>query len=50
MAHYVNNKDFLDALIKHREACAKAAEEGKDKPIVSNYIGDCILNIATHLS
>ena len=50
MAHYVNNKDFLDALIKHREACAKALEEGKNKPIVSNYIGDCILKIATHLS
>ena len=50
MAHYVNNKDFLDALIKHRDACAVAKEEGKDKPIVSNYIGDCILKIATHLS
>ena len=50
MAHYVNNKDFLDALIKHRAACALAKEEGKDKPIVSNYIGDCILKIATHLS
>ena len=50
MAHYVNNKDFLDALIKHRAACALAEEEGKDKPIVSNYIGDCILKIATHLS
>ena len=50
MAHYVNNKDFLDALIKHREACEKAAQEGKDKPIISNYIGDCILKIATHLS
>ena len=50
MAHYVNNKDFLDALIKHREACVKALEEGRDKPIVSNYIGDCILKIANHLS
>jgi len=50
MAHYVNNKDFLDALIKHREACAKALEEGKEPPIVSNYIGDCILKIANHLS
>jgi hypothetical protein len=50
MAHYVNNKDFLDALIKYREAVAKAAEEGKDKPILSNYIGECILKIATHLS
>jgi hypothetical protein len=50
MAHYVNNKDFLNALIEHKENCAKALEEGRDKPIVSNYIGDCILKIATHLS
>ena len=50
MAHYVNNKDFLEALIKHKEACALALEEGRDKPIVSNYIGDCILKIANHLS
>lgn len=50
MAHYVNNKDFLDALIKHRDKCAEASKEGKEKPIVSNYIGDCILKIATHLS
>ena len=50
MAHYVNNKDFLDALIEYREKCAKAEEEGKPKPIVSNYIGECILKIATHLS
>ena len=50
MAHYVNNKDFLDALIEYREKCVKASEEGKPKPIVSNYIGECILKIATHLS
>ena len=50
MAHYVNNKDFLDALIEYREKCAKALEEGKPKPVVSNYIGECILKIATHLS
>lgn len=50
MAHYVNNADFLKALIEHREKCAKALAEGKEKPIVSNYIGDCILKIANHLS
>jgi hypothetical protein len=50
MAHYVNNADFLKALIEYRELKAKAEAEGKDKPIVSNYIGECILKIATHLS
>jgi len=50
MAHYVNNADFLQALIEYRSKCKQAKEEGKQKPIVSNYIGECILKIATHLS
>jgi hypothetical protein len=50
MAHYVNNADFLKALIEYREKKAQAEAEGKPKPIVSNYIGECILKIATHLS
>lgn len=50
MAHYVNNADFLQALIEYREKKAQAEAEGKPKPIVSNYIGECILKIATHLS
>lgn len=50
MAHYVNNADFLKALIEYRELKQKAEAEGKPKPIVSNYIGECILKIATHLS
>ena len=50
MAHYVNNADFLKALIEQKEKRALALEEGRPVPIVSNYIGDCILKIATHLS
>jgi DNA-directed RNA polymerase specialized sigma24 family protein len=50
MAHYVNNKDFLDALIKYRDEVVLAEQEGRPKPILSNYIGECILKIANHLS
>jgi hypothetical protein len=50
MAHYVNNADFLQALIEYRKKCKDAESEGNSKPIVSNYIGECILKIATHLS
>jgi DNA-directed RNA polymerase specialized sigma24 family protein len=50
MAHYVNNKDFLAAIIEMRDKKKEAEEKGLPKPIVSNYIGDCILKIATHLS
>jgi hypothetical protein len=50
MAHYVNNKEFLDALIEYRDKCKEAEKDGKEKPRVTNYIGECILKIATHLS
>lgn len=50
MAHYVNNKDFLDAIIEMKRKAKEAEEKGLPKPIVSDYIGECILKIATHLS
>lgn len=50
MAHYVNNKDLLDAIIDMKNKVKEAEEKGLPKPIVSNYIGECILKIATHLS
>jgi len=48
--HYVNNKEFLAALIKHREDIEIAEIQGKDKPRIPRYIGECFLKIATHLS
>jgi hypothetical protein len=48
--HYVNNRDFLDALVVYRNEVKKCLAEGKDKPKVPNYIGECFLKIATHLS
>lgn len=48
--HYVNNPDFLAALKEYRLQVQAAKEEGRDKPIVSNYIGECLLLIATRLS
>jgi len=48
--HYVNNKEFLAALIEHREKVAIAELKGLPKPRISNYLGECFLKIATHLS
>ena len=48
--HYVNNKELLEALIVYRAKVARAAEEGKPKPRITNYLGSCFLKIATHLS
>ena len=49
-SHYVNNKEFLKAMIEWRERCAEAENDGKIQPPVTNYIGECFLKIATHLS
>ena len=50
MAHYVNNADFLKAISEYRAKVQEAKEKGLEKPMVSNYIGECILKIANHLS
>ena len=48
--HYVNNKEFLEAMVAWGEKCAEAKQNGKEQPPVTNYIGECFLKIATHLS
>jgi hypothetical protein len=48
--HYVNNADFLQALIDYRDKCAIAKTDGKEDPQIPNYIGECFYKIADHLS
>ena len=48
--HYVDNKKFLHAMIEHRLKVQKAEENKRKKPVVTNYIGECFLKIANHLS
>lgn len=48
--HYVNNKDFLDAIIEYKLAIKKSESLNETKPRITRYIGECFLKIATHLS
>ena len=48
--HYVNNKEFLAAIVEYKDKVALAAERGEAKPRITNYLGECFLKIATHLS
>ena len=62
--HYVNNKEFLAALVKYREDVeiryikkygeppdkAGRASKWDTKPEIPRYIGECFLKIANHLS
>ena len=48
--HYVNNKQFLEAIVERKLLLKEAEESDLPKPQVTNYLGECILKIANHLS
>ena len=48
--HYVNNKEFHEALVEHKRKVNLSNEKNIPPPMISNYLGDCFLKIATHLS
>ena len=49
--HYVDNKEFLAEMIKFKEIIAEAKSKGDDsRQRVPNYIGECFVKIAEHLS
>ena len=62
--HYVNNKELLEALIVYRSKVetsfmeingreptkADRSQHWPGKPQITNYLGECFLKIATHLS
>ena len=48
--HYVNNKEFLAAMIEWNNRCKEAKTQNKPPPPITNYIGECFLKIANHLS
>lgn len=49
-AHYVDNKKFFQALVEYKQQVEHAKAHQLPKPKVSEYIGECFLKIATHLS
>lgn len=50
IVHYVNNEDFCKALIKYKEDCKYAEDNGKSNPRIPEYIGKCFMKIAEGLS
>ena len=48
--HYVDNKKFLAAIIERKELMAESEAAGDGPPQITNYLGECILKIANHLS
>ncbi len=48
--HYVNNNDLYVAMIKHKDLKHASELNKTPPPQVSNYIGECIMKISTHLA
>ena len=48
--HYVNNKEFLEALENYFAEVERAKLNDQPKPPIPRYIGECFLKIANHLS
>lgn len=48
--HYINNEDFLKALVDYKAKCEDAKKNGTKEPPIPNYIGECWMKIAEGLS
>ena len=48
--HYVNNKDFSQAVVEYCQTVGEAKKAASDIPLVPDYIARCFLKIAEGLS
>jgi len=49
-ADYVSNQELYDALVEYRKKSTDADNAGRKKPKLPDFIGECILKIASRLS
>jgi hypothetical protein len=49
-ADYVSNSDLYDALVDYRKKSNDAENAGRKKPKLPDFIGECVLKIASRLS
>lgn len=49
-AHYIDNKEFYSKISEWKKQYNEASENGKPKPPVTNYLGECFVKIANHLA
>ena len=48
--HYVNNKEFSQAVVDYVNSVNESRTEGKDEPVITDYICRCFLKISDGLS
>ena len=48
--HYVNNKEFLAAIVEYKYLIQLAEQKREPRPVIPRYLGECFMKIARHLS
>jgi hypothetical protein len=48
--HYINNNEFFDAMVEWKKNVIENESCGEPKPPITEYIGECFMKIAEHLS
>ena len=48
--HYVDNKEFYAEMIEWKRLVKEAEESDEGRPPINEYIGECFVKIANHLS
>jgi hypothetical protein len=48
--NYIDNKTFYEAIKQYKQTVRDAEQQNKTKPILPNYLGECILLIANRLA
>lgn len=48
--NYIDNKTFYEAIKQYKQSVKISHQDNKQKPILPNYIGECILLIANRLA
>ena len=49
-AHYVDNKKLYQAIVEYRKVIKECEQNGKERPPIPRYVGECMLLIAKRLS
>ena len=47
--HYIDNEKFTAAIIEHRNKYLEAKKHNKPKPQLSNYIGQCFIDMSNNM-
>jgi hypothetical protein len=48
--HYVNNRDFTEAVSVYARQVKEAEAKGEEPPVIPTYIGDCFIRLAEGLA